>query len=66
MKPYKVEIEITTKYSMEIHAFDETEAIQKAENLEPRAIEMGGDFEEITKIEVTDIEEIKPEDDEDD
>ena len=64
MKPYKVEIEVTNKYSMEIHAIDETEAAQKAENLEPRAIETGGDFEEITKIEVTDIERMEREDDE--
>ena len=65
MKPYKAEVEVTNKYSIEVHAGDETEAIQHVENMDAGQIEDGGDFIELVGVEVTDIESMEPDDEED-
>lgn len=65
MKPYKAEVEVTNKYSIEVHAGDETEATQHVENMEAGQIEDGGDFIETVGVEVTEIEPMEPDDEED-
>ena len=62
MKPYKAEVEVTNKYSIEVHAGDETEATQHVENMDAGQVEDGGDFIELVGVEVTDIEPMEPED----
>lgn len=65
MKPYRAEVEVTNKYSVEVHAGDETEATQHVENMNAGQIEDGGDFIELVEIEVTDIEPMESDDEED-
>lgn len=58
MRPYKITVYITTRWKIEIHANDETEAQQIGESLEPGGIELNGDFQEDHSVEVVDVEEI--------
>jgi hypothetical protein len=58
IKPYSVEVEVTTRWTVEIHADNEDEAKEKAEELAFSEIEISGDFEETLSAEVTNIEEI--------
>ena len=62
MKPYRAEVKVTNKYSIEVHARDETEATQHVENMDAGQIEDGGDFIEMVGVEVTDIEPMEPDD----
>ena len=66
MKPYRAEVEVTTKYSIEVHAENETEATQHVEDMSGHQIEDGGDFIELVGVEVVDIEPMEPDDDEED
>lgn len=65
MKPYRVEIDITTKYAIEVHAETEIEAIQQAEDLSLSSIEDGGDFIEMVDITVGNVKLLEPEEEED-
>ena len=65
MKPYRAEVEVTNKYSVEVHAGDETEATQHVENMDAGQVEDGGDFIELVGVEVTDIEPMEPDDEKD-
>ena len=56
MKPYRVEVEVTTKWILEVHAEDEHDAAQTASNMVPVEIEAMGDYGEVTNVEVGDIE----------
>lgn len=62
MKPYTVTLEVTTRWTMEVHAENEEDAQAVAEDLELDAIENGGDFGELSSVEVMDIEVVYPED----
>ena len=62
MKPYSVEIDVTTTHTIEIHANNEEEAQEIAENMDLDDIESGDDFEELRSIEVTNVEEITNDD----
>ena len=65
MKPYKVYIDITNRYSVEIHGHDQNDVQAQAEKLSKHQIEDGGNYEEIVGIEVVDIEPLYQEADED-
>jgi len=65
MNPYKVTIDITNRYSVEIHAEDQDDVQAQAEKLDQHQIEDGGDYEEMVGVEVVDIEPLYPPDDED-
>ena len=65
MKPYKVYIDITNRYSVEIHGHDQDDVQAQAEKLSKCQIENGGDYEEMVGIEVVDIKPLFPPDDED-
>ena len=64
MKPYKLTVEVTTKHTVEVHDEDEDHATAQAEKMDNTQIENAGDFIETTKVEVTDIELVYPEDEE--
>jgi len=64
MKPYKVEIEFKTKWTMEVHGTDEESVRETVKNMNHHQIEDGGDFEEILGIEVLDVVDLDPPDDE--
>lgn len=66
MKAHRLEVEVTTKYIIEVHGENEAEATQTAENMDNTQIEAAGDFVESVKVEVTDIEVMYPEDEEED
>ena len=65
MKSYKVEIDITTRYTIEVHAETEIEAIQQAEDLSLSSIEDGGDFIEMVDVAVGNVKLLEPEEEED-
>jgi hypothetical protein len=65
MKPYKVYIDVTNRYSLEIHADSQDDAEAQAEKLTFFQIEAGGNHEEAVGMEVVDIEPLFPPDDED-
>lgn len=56
MKPYSVEIEMTTRWTVEIHANDEDEVQQIVE--EGGFDEDDGSFKEVQSVEIINIEEI--------
>jgi hypothetical protein len=58
IKPYSVEVEVTTRWTIRIDADSEDEAVDKAEDMRMDEIEISGDFEEELSVEVTNIEEI--------
>lgn len=58
MKPYSVEIDVTTRWTVEIHADSEDEAWNKAENMSADEIEEEGDFKELRPVVVNDVGEI--------
>lgn len=58
MKPYEVMVEVTTRWTMEIHANDETEAQQFAEDVDTEDIEAAGDHSEVISIEAVDVIEL--------
>jgi hypothetical protein len=58
VKPYSVEIDVTMRYTIEIHANDENEAQKIAENMNPDAIDLEDGFGELRSIETTNVEEI--------
>ena len=66
MKSYQVTVEVTTTYTVEVHAESEQEAVNRAWDLDPREIATQGfEFEwEVTGVE--DIEEIQKENEEND
>ena len=64
MKPYKITAEITTSWTLEVHGDDEDHATQQTEKMDSTQIENAGDFIETVKVEVTDIEMVYPEDEE--
>ena len=57
-RPYSVEIDVTTRWTVEIHADSEDEEWSKAENMSADEIEEEGDFKEELSVEVNDVEEI--------
>ena len=65
MKPYQIQVEVTTKYSIEIHTNDEADATAQAEDMDLDAIEAAGDFVELVRVEVANVEAMESEDDED-
>ena len=65
MKPYKVTIDITNRFSLEVHGHDQDDVQAQAEKLSKHQIEDGGDYEEMVGVEVVDIEPLYPPDDED-
>lgn len=65
MQPYKVIAQITTKWTIEVHANDKTEAQTTVEDLGQNAIEIGGDFEGLVSVEVTGVELLEVESEED-
>jgi len=65
MKPYQVEVTITNRYNVEIHAETETAAVEQAENMKAQQIEDGGDFVEMVEITAVDVVLLEPEDEED-
>ena len=58
MKPYEVTVDVTTRWTMEIHANDETEAQQFAEDVDTEDIEAAGDCSEVISIEAVDVIEL--------
>lgn len=56
MKPYRVQVEVTTKWTLEVYGEDEQEAEDRAQNMDLDEIESSGDFDEITNVEVTDVQ----------
>ena len=65
MKPYQVQVTITNRYNVEIHAETETSAVEQAENMKAQQIEDGGDFVEMVEITAVDVVLLEPEDEED-
>ena len=65
MKPYKVYIDVTNRFSLEIHGHDQDDAQAQAEKLTTFQVEHGGDYEKVIEIEVVDVEPLFPPDDED-
>lgn len=65
MKAYRVEIEVTSKYVLEVHAEDKEHAIEQTEEMNLDNIECAGDYVELTGVEVTDVELMYPHDDDD-
>jgi hypothetical protein len=64
MKPYKVTAELTTKHTLEVHGEDENAVTHQVEHMDSTQIENAGEFVETIKVEVTDIELVYPEDEE--
>lgn len=58
LKPYSVDIEVITKWTVEIHANDEVEAQEIAENMDLDEIESSADFKEVVSVQSTDVQEI--------
>jgi len=58
MKPYEVTVDVTTRWTMEIHANDEIEAQQFAEDVDMEDIEAAGDCSEVVSIEAVDVIEL--------
>ena len=58
MRPYKVTVDVTTRWTVEIHANDETEAQQVAEYMGTDEIEAAGDCSEVVSIEAVDVIEL--------
>jgi hypothetical protein len=58
MKPYSVEIDVTTRYTIEIHANNEEKAQEIAENMDLDEIESDANFKDLRSAEVTNVEEI--------
>lgn len=56
MKPYKVTLEITQTWTVEVHAVDEQEAEETAKNLDLDQITDGGDYGELLDVTVSDVE----------
>lgn len=65
MEAYKCIIDVTNRYTMEIHAEIEEDAGKQARNLDSHQIEAGGNFKETVSTEVVDIELMYPPDEED-
>jgi len=61
MKRYKVTVDVTSRYTIEVDAIDETEAMQKAEQLD---IDCDGSFECTSQMAAIDAEQIFPEEEE--
>ena len=66
MKTYNVEVDVTTRWTIEVHADDEDEASAQAEAMTPDEIEALGDLEGSGCVEVVSIEEKSEEWEEDD
>lgn len=68
IKPYNVTIEVTTTYTVEVHAEDKMDAYSKAWKMDSDEVESQGSAEK-TAVEVAgelnDVEEIQREDEED-
>jgi len=64
MKPYRVTVEVTTTYTVEVHAETANQAECKASLLDLEEIEAGED-QATTSVSVGDAEEIQREDEED-
>lgn len=58
MKVYSVNIDVITRWTVEIDANDENEAQQIAEEMGFGEIEDSADFEELRSVEATDVQEI--------
>ena len=56
MKPYNVEIDVTTRWTVEVHAEDEDEATTQAESMSLDEIAASGDFKELVDVTVASIE----------
>lgn len=68
MKPYRIKIEVTTTYTVEVHAEDVYDAHDKAWAMDLDEIEAQGSAEKTETMAVSpigDIEEIQREDEED-
>ena len=64
MKPYKLTVEVTTKHIVEVHGENEDHATAQAEKMNHTQVENAGEYIETVKVEVTDIELVHPEDEE--
>jgi len=62
MKPYKVTLEVTQTWAIEVHARDEQEAKETAKNLDLDQIMDGGDYDELLNVTVSDVEPLLVED----
>lgn len=65
MKPYRVTVEVTTTYTVEVHAEDGEEAMDIAWCLDEREIAIQGSENEWEITSVVDAEEIQRESEED-
>lgn len=66
MKPYRVTIEVTTTYTVEVHAYSDWKAGQDAWKLDPNEVEAQGSAEstKVTHVDIENIEEIQRESEE--
>jgi hypothetical protein len=64
MKPYTVIAEVTTRWTLEVHGEDEVAITKQVEHMDSTQIENAGDYVETVKVEVTDLELVYPEDEE--
>lgn len=64
MKPYKVTAQVTTKHTLEVHGDDENDVQAKAEKMDSTQVGNAGEYVKTVKVEVTDIELMYPEDEE--
>jgi hypothetical protein len=65
MKPYKVRVEVTTAYTVEVHAELQEQAEHQVGTMDLDQIENAGEFAELVKVEVVDSEMLHPEDQDD-
>jgi hypothetical protein len=63
MNQYKVIIDVTSQWEIEISAEDETEAIELAEEMGLEDIEAAGSFQAVISVEASDVERVYGEDD---
>ena len=68
MKPYRVTVEVTTMYTVEVHAEDEQAAAERVWHLDSDEIEAQGSAEstKTTYVDIENVEEIQRETEEED
>lgn len=64
MKPYKLQVEVTTIWTLEVHGENENAVTEQAEKMDKVQVENAGDYLNTVKVEVMDIELVYPEDEE--
>jgi hypothetical protein len=63
MKPYQVEVEVTTRHTIEVHAEDGQDAVSKARNMDDCDVVNQASSSELVSIEVNSVERLEMEDD---